>query len=119
MINYDVSWESFSAPLNRNLKNTIQNETVATKLLKHFPKIFAEEPYFDGKSIEWKNGYLLYGVPGSRGTIRGLVNQYSLDLFNVNLPREPMKIQKQVSSGPSEAIRMVQKVFKRIHSCYG
>ena len=107
-IEYDVEWETFTTYSNKNLNNTILSDEVQINLVDDVKKFIENEDYYNTKGLPYKRGYLLYGPPGSgkTSTIKSLANQYSMDIYIINMDRE-----MEVST--------LQKLFKGIHNSKG
>jgi SpoVK/Ycf46/Vps4 family AAA+-type ATPase len=82
----DVEWESLYVKSNRNIINTVLDETLENDLITDVDTFLKNQEWYDTRGVPYKRGYILHGPPGTGKTsiIKALANSYNLPIFTID-----------------------------------
>lgn len=80
-------WDSIKFLSNKTVANTIVSSKVQRDLFDDIEWFMQHEKWYGEKGVDYKRGYLLYGVPGcgKSSSIKAIANKYKLPIFNLDL----------------------------------
>ena len=81
-----IDWESIYVKSNKNIKNTVLNETINNGLVKDIELFLGNQNWYDTRGVPYKRGYILYGPPGTGKTsiIKAIANTHNLPIFTID-----------------------------------
>lgn len=83
----NTRWDTIKVKTNKTMENTIVSEEVQLEVFEDVNWFMNNEAWYAKKGIDYKRGYILYGVPGTGKTsiIKAIANRYSLPIFSIDL----------------------------------
>ena len=84
--NPEVMWDCVKFRSNKTMENTILASEVEKKLFDDIEWFMDNEQWYTDKGIDYKRGYMLFGIPGTGKTssIKAIANRYRLPIFNLD-----------------------------------
>jgi ATP-dependent 26S proteasome regulatory subunit len=82
----EVIWESVFVNTNRNIINTVLDESLEKDLIADIDTFLKSKQWYNIRGVPYKRGYILHGPPGTGKTsiIKALANSYNLPIFTID-----------------------------------
>ena len=80
-------WDTIKVKTNKTMENTIVSDDVHVDVFDDIEWFINNESWYAKKGIDYKRGYILYGVPGTGKTsiIKAIATKYGLPIFSLDL----------------------------------